>query len=118
MYADLVSPSRLDLHFQQGKFAVSALNLFGYLPVRYSLTARSALTRTARGHACAADHIAADSGIDGSLRHLGPAMHQGDICLLDLPAGELLGELSMSQVRFGHQHQSARFFVQPMDNSW
>src|SRR4030081_3838784 len=65
MYPDLVRPARLNLHFQQGKFAVRAINLLRYPPVRDGLTAWPALGCAARGHARATDHIAADSGIDG-----------------------------------------------------
>src|SRR6478736_6765559 len=62
MYPDLVRSSRFDLYFQQGKLAVSSLNLLGYLPVRHGRTSRPALSGTARGHARATDHITADGG--------------------------------------------------------
>src|SRR4051794_30587366 len=60
MYPDLVRSSRLNPHFQQGKFTVRPLNLLSYLPVRDGRTARPAFTRTARSHTRATDHIAAD----------------------------------------------------------
>src|SRR5579864_3308092 len=116
MYPDLVRSSRFDLHFQQSKFAVSAFNLLGYLPVRDGLTPRSALTRTARGHARATNHIAADSGVDGPFCHLGPAVNQRGVRFLNFAAGKLLCELSVSQIRFGYQNKPAGLFVQAMHN--
>ena len=82
MYPDLVRSSSLNLHFKQGKLAVSAFNLLSYLPVRDGLTARPALRGAARGHSRTTDHIAADSGVNGSFCHFGPTMHQSDVCLL------------------------------------
>src|SRR6476646_4816429 len=79
MYPDLVRSSRLNLHFQQGELAVSALNLLSYLPVRDRRAARPALTRAARSHARATDHIAADGSGNRPFCHFGPAVHQSDI---------------------------------------
>src|SRR5579871_4089838 len=116
MYPDLVRSSCLNPYFQQGKLAISALNLFGYLPVCDGLTARPACAGTARGHSRATDHITADSGVDGSFRHLGPAVHQRDVCLLDLTTGELFCQLSVSQIGLSHQHQPTGLFVETMDD--
>src|ERR1051326_6690323 len=115
MYPDLVRPSCLNLHFQQGKLPVRAFNLLGYLPVRDGIPSRPALRAAPRSHACATDHVAADSRVDGPLCHLGPTVYQRDICFLDFATCKLLCQLSMSQIRFGHQHQAACFFVQTMD---
>src|SRR6185437_15953298 len=102
MYPDLVRSSRFNLHFQQGKLAVSAFNLFSYLPVRHGLTPRPALTCATCSHARATDDIAANRGGDGPFCHLGPAVHQGDIRLLYLATRELLSQLSVSKIRLGY----------------
>src|ERR1051326_4862732 len=116
MYPDLVRSSRLNLYLKQGKLAVSALNLPCHLPVRDRLAPWPALRAKSRCHARATDHIAANSRIDGSFCHFGPAVHQRDISLFDLTTCKLLCQLSVGEIRFSHQHQPAGFFLQPMDD--
>src|ERR1051326_339254 len=117
MYPDLVRPSCLNLHFQQGKLPVRAFNLLGYLPVRDGIPSRPALRPAPRSHARATNHVTADCRIDGSFRHFGPAVDQRDICLFDFAMSKLFCQLSMSQIRFRNYHQAAGFFVQTMDDS-
>src|ERR1051325_1007172 len=75
MYPDLVRSSCLNLYLKQGKLAVSAVNLPCHLPVRDRRAPWSALRVDPRRHARATDHIPADSRIDGSFCHFGPAVH-------------------------------------------
>src|ERR1041384_5487799 len=96
----------------------SCLNLLGYLPMRDGIPPRPALGAAPCGHARATNHVAAYSRVDGSLCHLGPAVHQRDVCLFDLAMSKLLGQLSVGQIRLSHQYQAACFFIQTMDNPW
>src|SRR5215467_527457 len=103
----------LDLQFEQRKFAVgrieTALNFV--VSDRFSTAAR------ARGHAGTVDKVSADGSCNRPFFLLGPAVDQGDVGLLDLPAGELGCELAMGKIVFGHDDETARVLVQPMDNA-
>src|SRR5579859_5903889 len=89
------------------------LDLLFHTPVRDRLTA----TSSPGGHTRAPYEIAADRRIHRALRLFHPAMDQRDIGLLDLAPRELLGQSSVRDICFGHQHQPAGFFVKTMNDS-
>src|SRR5450755_3739582 len=78
VYADLVCPAGIDLYFNQRELAEGGFKAADDGVVGDSL----APATSARGHADAADRIAADAGGDGRAILFRPTMDQGNVSLL------------------------------------
>src|ERR1700684_1438104 len=91
MYPDLVRSSRLNPHLDERELAVGRLQSLQHLVVAY----RVAPTRAPRRHARSPRGVAGDRSIDRALQLLGPAMHQGNVFLMDLASRKLFCELAV-----------------------
>src|SRR5271165_5090916 len=99
-----------DAHVHQRKLSELRRDALADLVVRH----RDSASAAARRHASASHGVAADGGVDSSLILRGPAVHQGDVALLHLTAGELVRQLAMRRVVLGDDDQPTGFLVETM----
>src|SRR6185312_1770318 len=71
----------------------------------------------AGGHAGAADCVAADGGVDGSLLLLERAMDEGDVGLANLAAGKHFAELEVGGVIAGDDDEAAGLLVEAVNDT-
>src|SRR6476660_427360 len=113
VYTNLVSPPRIDLDFQQGELPVWRIQP----PLNRVMTDGLTASLAPGGHASAPYPVPADAAVDGSAIALQPALHQGNVLFLDLPAGELGSEAAMRFVALGYYNKTAGGLVQTMHDS-
>ena len=109
MHTDLVRAAGPDANFKEREFVEASQHLvFG--------NGRTAFRQSGR-HAYAANRIASDRSCDLTPIRFHPAMHEREINLFDLAAGELLGEMAMSLIRARDQNHAAGEAIQAMHDT-
>ena len=106
--ADLVSAPGAEADAQQGEA--------GKMADGFPVGKRAATGFEARGHSGPGFGIARDGFLDAACAHH-IALHQGQIDLLHLPAGELTGQFQMRGVGPGNQQRAAGEAVEPVDDA-
>jgi hypothetical protein len=109
MHADLVRAAGPDVNFEEREFVEASQHLvFGN---------GGTATRQSRRHAYAANRIASDRSSDLTPIRFHPAVHQREINLFDLSAGELFGEMAMGLISARDQNHAASKAVQAMHDT-
>src|ERR1700741_3250747 len=112
MHADLMRAARIDFDIEQGEFAETRLQPANYAVMRD----RAPPTFEPRGHTTTPYAIAADALINGSRIFFHPPVHQSNVFLLHFARGKLPAQLGMGCIVFGHDDETAGFFIEPMDD--
>jgi hypothetical protein len=113
VHANLVGAAGLNAHLEQSEPAVGAFDSLEHLPVRD----RGAAAGAARGHAGAADDIAADGQVDGAFILRWPAVDQREVAFAQAALAEHLAELAVRKVVFGDDDEAAGLLVQPVHDA-
>src|ERR1017187_530508 len=109
MNADLVSPARVQVRFDQRK----SLEPKTCAPIR----AGGAPFAAARSHSGGPAQIARDGEIDDTLLAFHFSVQEREIRFLDEPIAKILGELGVSLVVQSNHNDAGSVFVQPMHDS-
>src|SRR5579884_2566321 len=103
MHTDLMCTPGFDLYLDEGKPAIRRLKSLKDAVVRNGF----ATTGPACRHTGAAHQVAADRALDCARRLGKPALNQSKVLLLNAAAGELGGQLAVSDVVLGDDDQPA-----------
>ena len=68
-------------------------------------------------HAGPSHRIPRDRRFYGSFRRGNRSLHQGQVCLIDFPEGELLCQFAVRNICSGDQENAARVFIDAMNDS-
>src|SRR5260370_22356712 len=104
----MMGAASVGFYFDEGELAVVGLQAALYYVVGSGVAASTA----SRGHADAANGVAADSGRDRAFVVLRPAVHEGAASFLDAASCELSCQFAMGCVVLCGYDQATRFFVQ------
>ena len=112
--ANLVGSSCFNANLQQRELAEPGGKPTHYFVMR---DCRSRVFVRFRGHAGSSQRVAAYSCVDGASFPFHRALHQRDVGLFDVTAGEHRSQGSMRAIVLGHNDQAARVFIEPVHDA-
>src|SRR5260370_42168856 len=109
----MMGAASVGFYFDEGELAVVGLQAALYYVVGSGVAASTA----SRGHADAANGVAADTGRDRAFVVLRPAVHEGEVSFFDAASCELSCQLAMGCGVICDYHQATGFYVQTVDDA-